>query len=350
MIKKLLQNMPASVIAKLDRADAAQGKPFDRPQMMKPHLNHKFYGWTHYGVMIPDLPAPHRFFSIMSVIGTPGALAFDVDHALKTNPRNNATLVSGTAATHPNHFSGYDIPKDCVMHEDGSHIQFGNELTISGTYPRYNVNATWKDFELSLDLDCTDKVSWFVKNPVYEHLSLLTKYKGNIKHKGEVESIQGLCTFEYACCPSPYVLRNQPLPPALKLPLDFFTYQIVNLADNQQLLLTQARIKGVPIITAAYLRSCDAYSTTYRETEFTVLEYQNDLLTAPDGVQMRIPRVFRWDISDGGAQLMTLTCTVDTPMTYGLGSGYVGGFYYEGKHQGKPIHGNAYIEYIDRRA
>ena len=90
----------------LDRADTSQGEAFSRPAMMIPHVDSRRYGWTHYGVMIPDLPAPHRFFSIMSIVGTPGALAFDTDHALKDAPRRNATVVSGTAATHPAHFGG----------------------------------------------------------------------------------------------------------------------------------------------------------------------------------------------------------------------------------------------------
>jgi hypothetical protein len=67
---------------------------------LKPYHQAKHIGWTHYGVMIPELPAPHQFFSTMSVIGTPGALVFDTDHVFKDSPRNNATAVMGTAATY----------------------------------------------------------------------------------------------------------------------------------------------------------------------------------------------------------------------------------------------------------
>ncbi|HEY1057914.1 MAG TPA: DUF6670 family protein [Limnobacter sp.] len=349
MIKALLRQLPATALSKIDRADAAQGKPFTQADILVPEVNSRYYGWTHYGVMIPDLPAPHRFFSIMSVIGTPGALAFDTDHALKTSPRNNATVVCGTAATHPSHFGGYSIAGQCHMVADGSHIQFGEEVTITGQYPNYTVKAQWAGFELSIELRCTDKVSWFVKNPVYDHLSLLSHYSGHITLHGKTLHIQGACTFEYARCPSPYLLRNQPLASQLKVPLDFFTYHVVNLPNSEQLLMTQAMVKGVPIITAAYMRSSTAYSLTYRDVQFVVEEYAADELVSPDGIAMKVPSRFRWEIKKNGAHVMSLQGVVDTPLTYGLGSGYVGGYSYTGEYQGQAIAGPGYIEYIDRR-
>ncbi|HNA99916.1 MAG TPA: hypothetical protein PLC19_10615, partial [Marmoricola sp.] len=44
--------------------------------------------WVHYGVMVPNLPAPHNSFGIMSIIGTPGVEVFANDQAITTNPRD----------------------------------------------------------------------------------------------------------------------------------------------------------------------------------------------------------------------------------------------------------------------
>ncbi len=195
--------------------------------------------------MIPDLPAPHRFFSIMSVIGTPGARAFHTDHALVDSPRCNATVVSGTAATHPGHFGSYSIARDCDFSADGSRIRFGREVEITGSYPDYRVQAHWSDFALDIALTCSDHVSWFVHNPIYKHLSLYARYQGSVRLGDQRQDIAGACTFEYACCPSPYLLRDRPLPFAAKLPLDFFTYQIINLDDGQQLLMVHATVLSV---------------------------------------------------------------------------------------------------------
>jgi hypothetical protein len=333
----------------LDRADAAQGEPFARPGMLVPHTQSRFYGWTHYGVMIPDLPAPHRFFSIMSIIGTPGALAFDTDHALVDLPRHNATVVSGTAATHPRHFAGYSIPRDCEMREDGSLIRFGKEVEISGGYPNYRVRARYGGFALDMRITATDKVSWFLRNPVYDHLSLLSRYRGALSHAGETVAIEGLCTFEYAACVSPYLLRRRPLPPRFKAPLDFFTYQVINLDDGPQLLLTQYMLLGRPLATVLYARAETEHGRSWRDATFEVLEYQEQPATAPDGRGMRLPQRFRWTARDGASALLDIEGTVDTPFTYGLGSGYVGGYRYSGRYQGRAVAGRGYIEYIDRR-
>lgn len=349
MLNALFNNALARVLAVADGADRQQGQPFRTPAMLVPHTDSRFYGWTHYGVMIPDLPDPHRFFSIMSVIGTPGALAFDTDHALVASPRGNATVVSGTAATHPRHFAGYSIARDCDMAADGSRVRFGQEVEITGSYPDYRVQAHWDDFVLDIRLTCSDNVTWFVHNPIYKHLSLLSRYEGSVSLGGARQDIAGACTFEHAACVSPYLLRDRPLPDRFKLPLDFFTYHIINFPDGVQLLMTQAMVLGRPLITAAYLRAQDSYSRTLREVSFEVLAYQAEPARAPDGKLMRLPQAFRWVAREAGRVVLDLTGTVDTPMTYGLGSGYVGGYHYQGLRDGVPVSGPGYIEFVDRR-
>lgn len=349
MKKKLISAVLKHGYPLLDGTPAQDGKAFPASYALKPYHNSKRVGWSHYGVMIPDLPAPHQFFSIMSIIGTPGALAFDTDHALQDSPRRNATAVMGTAATHPQKFKGYSIPRDCQFADDGSHIQFGDNIVITGQYPNYHVTAREQDFVLEIDITNTDKVSWFVKTPVYDHISLLSTYQGQITYQGKTQQISGLCTFEHAACVSPYLLRDKPIPTALKTPVDFFTYQIINLDKNTQLLLNDTRLSDVKIVSKAFLRGLDVYNQSY-DAAFEVLTYQDTPAVAPDGVVMRLPHTFRWIITDEQQQvILIINGKVDTPFTYGLGSGYVGAYQYEGMYQNKVIRGRGYIEYIDRR-
>ncbi len=333
----------------LDDTPSQEGQPLPANYAFQPYHRSKTIGWSHYGVMIPDLPTPHHFFSIMSVIGTSGALAFDTDHALKSSPRHNATAVMGTAVTHPHQFQGYAIEHDCQFAEDGSHIQFGDNIVITGKYPHYHVIARSPDFELDIQITNTDKVSWFVKTPIYDHISVLSQYRGSITYQNQTQHIEGLCTFEHAACISPYLLRDRPLPKHLKIPLDFFTYQIINLDENTQLLLNDTRVNDVKIVSKAYLRGLAQYNQSYH-AEFEVLKFIDQPATSPDGVQMQLPHSFRWVISDDhGNMLMTIEGEVDTHFTYGLGSGYVGGYQYRGVYQNQPTQGRGYIEYIDRR-
>lgn len=333
----------------LDATGLEEGRPIPAECPMPPYVKSKRYGWTHYGVMIPDLPAPHRFFSIMGIVGTPGALAFDTDHALQDTPRRNATVVSGTAATHPAHFGGYSIERDCEMREDGSLIRFGKEVEIAGSYPEYRVRAEYAGMRLDLEIRNTDKVSWFMKTPVYDHFSLLSQYRGELRWQGKTRELGGLCTFEYAACFSPYMLRDKPLPPALKLPLDFFTYQIINVDEKTQLLLTKVTMGGATAVSRLYVRALDRYGIRH-DAELKLLEYRDEPGIAPDGRRMSLPRHFSWEVPGAdGVPLLRIDCEVDTPFTYGLGSGYVGGYRYAGEYEGTPVSGRGYIEYIDRR-
>ncbi len=333
----------------LDGTPALEGQSFPADYAMVPFANSKRIGWTHYGVMIPDLPAPHRFFSIMSIIGTPGALAFDNDHALKTTPRRNATLVCGTAATHPDHFAGYSIDRDCDFPDEGGLVRFGDEVEIQGEYPEFRVSANIGELRLEIDLHCSDKVTWFLKTPVYDHLSLLCDYEGMLEWKGESTPIGGMCTYEYAACPSPYLLRDRPLPKSLKVPLDFFTYQIINFDSGEQLLLTQIRIAGNLAVSKVYVRGHAEYNHTFLDVGFNVSRYREPPEPTPDGRHMRLPESFEWNVVENREDVLTIRCVVDTPFTYGLGSGFVGGYRYEGRFRDRAIAGRGYIEYIDRR-
>jgi hypothetical protein len=339
----------ARLFHRLDTASREDGKPFQHGAMMVPHTESRFYGWTHYGVMIPNLPAPHRFYSLMSIVGTPGATVFDTDHMLVDRPRRNATAVTGTAATYPRHFGSYSIDRDCTMHADGSLIRFGQHITITGQYPEYRLQTKLDDFELDIRIRNTDKVTWFIKLPIYDHISLLSEYEGHILQGDSKTTIAGLCTFEYAAGPSAYSFVERTLPARTKVPVDFFTYQIINLDAQTQLLLSKVDCLGTPMIQTAWIRSLDQYTQTYREVEFTVTGHQAEAAVAPDGRTMQLPETFTWIVTEGGSPLLIIEGRVDTPFSYGLGSGYVGGYAYKGQYRGEPISGRGYIEYIDRR-
>lgn len=332
----------------IDGTVAQEGQPLPRDYAFVPHHRAKHLGWSHYGVMIPALPAPHQFFSLMSIIGSSGALAFDTDHALHDSPRRNATLVTGTAATHPAHFQGYSMARDCQFADDGSHIQFGQTVILTGQYPCYQLKVCATDFELAIEINNTDKVTWFVKLPIYDHLSVLSTYRGQATYRGQTQQISGLCTFEHAACVSPYLLHDRPLANHLKIPVDFFTYHIINLDERTQLLLNDTRVYDAKIVSKAFVRGLGQYNHSYR-ADFEVLQYQAVDAIAPDGVHMRLPQVFRWVIYEQDRIVAVINGEVDTPMTYGLGSGYVGGYTYSGQYQHRAISGRGYIEYIDRR-
>lgn len=266
-------------------------------------------------------------------------------------PRDCATAQISTAASAPGFWREYLISTDCELRADGSLWRYGDNLAIAGTYPHYTLTADTGDLSVDLELTCTDVVTWFVDTPIYKHASLLTRYTGTITHADHVQHVEGLCAFEHAIAWSGYSLARRVLPEYLKIPLDFFTYQVLDLGGGAQVLLTHTEGRGHQMMTAAFLRTVDGRSLTVgRDVSFEVLEYQDTPATTPDGFAMALPKRFRWRTPVGSAVPLELECEVDTPFNWGLGNGYVGGYRFTGTVDGLEYNRpGGYIEYIDRR-
>lgn len=332
-----------------DNAESASRRPFTEPEILVPNLDSRRFGWTHYGVMIPNLPEPHRFLSVMSLLGATGALAFDTDHANPGPPRRTATVVAGTAASHPGHFGAYLIGDDFTAEPDGSLLRFGQDLQLTGRHPHFRLTGTPGGVGIDLELTCSDTVTWFLRSPVYKHLGLLTDYRGTLTADTTIE-VSGLCSFEHGACPSPYLGLGSPLPPRYKAPLDYFVYQIVNLDDANQVLLSQYSIGGVPLFTTAHHRTRGGVSTSFPDVRFEVTALRPEPEPTPYGIAMPLPAATRFQVRDDtGALWLDLHAEMDTAFTYGLGSGFVTGFAHQSRWRGEQITGRGYLEYIDRR-
>ena len=45
----------------LEQAIKYSTSPFSAPEIIRPRTEEKFYTWTHYGILFPLLPDPHRY-------------------------------------------------------------------------------------------------------------------------------------------------------------------------------------------------------------------------------------------------------------------------------------------------
>lgn len=323
--------------------------PLPTPPIFPSYTSHPHRrGCVHYGIMIPDLPAPHQFLATMTVIGSAGFRAWDDDNAWQGPPRSTVTVSHGTAATTDDPFTALNLA-DCDLADDGSLLRFGDALTISGIYPHYRLDSRRPGFEVDLDLTATGEITWFAKSPLYEHMSLLTRYEGTITHQGTPMQVSGLGTYEWGSGITPHNVLPRPLPARWKIPIDFFTYQVIDLDADTQLLLVGVGAVHEPMLVSAYLRTAgsgvERLGTSVR---FQVLEHQNEPLTGHDGKAMAVPATFAWTIHDGARTLLELTGTVDTHLLYAA-MGNIGGYRYQGRFDGRDISGRGYMEYSDRR-
>ena len=330
-----------------DNAEATSRQPFDQPSIMVPNLGSRRYGWTHYGVMIPDLPEPHRFFSAMSLIGATGSLAFDTDHALADQPRRNASVVVGTAASHP----GISAPlpgRDFRSEPDGSLVQFGDELTIAGRYPRYRLTGRFGGVDADLELTNTDKVTWFVRNPVYKAPQPADRVPrqfldglGDHRRRRTVRlRIRRLPE------PVPVALHPAARTQSAAGPVRVPDHQS---GPDEQVLLSHHCIGGAPFITTALHRSRNSHGCSLGRAEFHVERYRAAPEETSYGRPMRLPAATRFTVRDAGGLVLEVNAEMDTAYTYGLGSGFVTGFRHHSVWRGETITGRGYQEYIDRR-
>ncbi|MCP2293316.1 hypothetical protein APR08_006279 [Nocardia amikacinitolerans] len=322
----------------------ATGQPFTRPGMLKPHVGGHRYGWTHYGVMIPDLPEPHRYFSTMVIAGLPGATALDNDHAVTTTPRDTVTVSVSTAAPGAAFFRAYSMAEECRLEPDGSLLDFGGDVIIEGGYPNFRVTVRRDGFTADLRLRANGQVAWFARIPAYDHLSLFVEYEGWVANGGERTEVSGVGTFEYAACVGLHGLVDRPFGAAAKVPLDFFSYQVIGIDDRTHLLLADVHVSGKPLVTMAYHRSAGRPTwVSHTGVRFEVTEYAAETTADPYGNRMRLPVRFTWTAGDD----LIVHGTVDSPPRFGVGRGYILGYRCHGNFQGREFDSRGYMEYID---
>ncbi|RZF55909.1 hypothetical protein EXE30_03630 [Acinetobacter halotolerans] len=332
----------------LDQAIKYSTIPFSEPEIIRPRTTEKFYTWTHYGIFFPLLPEPHRYLNIMILLGTPGALAFDHDDITLGDPRHTATLFSSTAALDQHLLKAYIIPDETNIQENGTQIELGEDVSITGTLPNIHLKGAYHGLNFEFDLDVTDQVSWFIKTPIYDHFSLLATFKGQLEYQGQATPAEGLCTYEYARATGAHGVVKKRLPESYKLPLDFFTYQIINLTETTQLLLTKADILGQPVAYSLHIRHTDKPAEIYTNVEFKVIAHQIDDYISPSGKKMRLPQFFSWTVKDDtGQKVLEIFAEIDSPFRYGHGIGYASAYTFTGEYLNNEVQGRGYIEYID---
>ena len=344
-LSKLVVNQ---ILPRVDRRLDASRRPFNDEHLLRPHIHSGRWTGTHYGIFLPELPAPHRYLNTMTLIGATGTELFDTDYPAAGGPRRTATLMSSTAAERHHHDRTYDSVDDCYFATDGSELCWANDLCIRAEYPYFTVHGRYRDFKVDLELTATGEVSYFGKSPLYTHFSLLTECTGAIDDATGFTPIRGLGAVEYARYLNPLQVNSGST--TRKLPADFFTYQIVNLDAGTQILLTDVQARGTALCRLMHVRTSGFGAQVYPDVRMDVLEYQDNPALDDRGHAMRIPHRFRWTAKDpAGAELLTLTGTVDTAFRSGHGRGYVCGYSYTGAYRGNPIAGSAYTEWVDLR-
>lgn len=314
------------------------GKPFDPATPFHPPRGR--HATVHYGLMFPGLPAPLRFLDIITVIGQPAVQLFRNPQLVETTDADTANLLVGTGVTFPEQFSGFQVARDLELTDDASKLRFGDAMQLTGTYPNFELSVDRGEFAVDLAIEATDKVAHFVRLPfgIYDHWSLLCRHTGTVRYRDETWSLDGLNTLEYA--------RGA----KVRLPLTFFTYQIINADAETQVLMVEARAtSGFPFQRAVYVRSLSHHGGVFeRAFRFAIHERESEVRRTPAGRSMRLGTRFTWSVEDDeGAELISVDCVANDDYVYGMAGGYAGSYEYTGHFRGAEIEGTGYVEFIE---
>lgn len=315
------------------------------------HVFHPQFASTHYGIMIPDLPEPYRYLSYASVIGDVGAKITKVCPTLCAHtPANTATLVHGTALSDAKEaYRIYSIQDQLQFQQSPFRIDFAEDSSLYEQDGTYRLVSNLEDLKVDLTLTPTDALTWFAHSQIYQHFSVLMRYTGTITQQGHTVEVSGLCTLEHWKAIAVSMLPERFLSRHLILPLNSFTYQVINLDDESQLVLAFVGAFGQPAYTAVSYRHVDGTSIQYDDAFFEVVALKTESMMTPDGHAMEVPQSFRWVVHHQGEKVLELLAVVDTPYCYGLAAGYVSSYQWTGEFKGLKAEGRGYLEFIDRR-
>lgn len=324
----------------LDRSKQLNQTPSLR-QYPAYHGPNKKYKIIHQGLMIPDLPAPLHYLNFLSIIGQPNAPMLSNPSAIQSTALDTATVLCSSSVHQVGHLKSYSIQQDCFFAQD--FFQFSDVDSVQGIFPHFHFKRS--DTELSVDLKIKTLpiISYFtqLRFSMAEHWSMLCQCEGVIQHQQQKYVIQGLGSFEYA--------RSYHFP---YLPLAFFTYQIINLSAERQILLAQIRDQFNRVIQSRiYLRDLKNQSNVLLdENVFFKVHRVYPCVTTPNGQTMYLPREFEWCCETKQGMKIWLRAQSRGDFKFGLAAGYVGSFSYEIKVNDQVETGESgYIEYIDCR-
>ncbi len=326
----------------LDRSKQLNQTPY-APHALAYQAPNKKYKIIHQALMIPNLPAPLHYLNFLSIIGQPNAPMLCNPSAIQTTALDTATVICSSSPHMHGHFNHYSIEKECQF--QNNRFEFLDREKLQGSFPEFRL--TRKDSELSFDLkiQTSTLISHFthMRFSLAEHWSLLCECQGWIQYQDQRYMIESLASFEYA--------RSFNFP---YLPLAFFTYQVINLSRNRQILLAQIRDSYNAIIQSRiYLRDLNQQNSQMFEDRvyFKVHRVYPQVVT-PNGQKMYLPREFAWSYqNDQDGMNIQIQAQSRGDFKFGVAAGYVGSFCYDITINNETEKGEGgYCEYIDCRA
>ncbi|MDS1116159.1 hypothetical protein RD149_20655 [Gordonia westfalica] len=318
-------------------------KPFDHDLNLLHHTELPArFAWSHHGLMLPSLPAPHNYLSLMVMSGKTGLRVFD--SARESTADGPQDIVVASASSGAENACARQV---LSARHDGrfasDRAEFGTLASITGTHPDFEIRIHADELEARVSMTCRAETTWFVKSPVYQPIGHVGHYEGEVTYRGTTTPISGVGNLEYLRAMSPF----GPLPHVLRrqIPLEWFSYHVVDVPDDRQILFTQLGAFGAIVETNVIVRSMDGTPDhKIHEGYHRILETDTSPTVDAYGNERLLPRVVEF-----GCIGISVVGTYDSPQRFAIGRGYISGYRARVRMDGEEFSTRGYSEHIDER-
>lgn len=294
---------------------------------------------VYQALILPNLPEPFHFLNFICLIGQPRIPICYNPSAIQTTAIDTATVLVGSSVSTVRHLKSYSAKEQCQLEQD--HYQFSEIDQIKVDFPNYHF------YRMDDELSCQLKVN--ISTEIENHSALQWGV-------GDYWYVRCQCEGEIIYKKQKYQIEAQGIlkhARAIYLPFiafHFFTYQIIQVSADIQIILSELRNQWNNIIFSRIeIQSNEKESTLYSQNVVLDIIRVYPKVHTPNAREMYLAREFIWQYQENNEIIFHLKAQSRGDYKFGLGAGYVGSFNYELIWNNQDYQGTGYCEYIDCR-
>ncbi|UUM27736.1 hypothetical protein NQU59_00845 [Acinetobacter colistiniresistens] len=294
---------------------------------------------VYQALILPNLPEPFHYLNFISLIGQPRIPICYNASAITTTAIDTATVLVASSLSTVGHLKSYSAKEQCQLEQD--RYQFLDVDHIQVDFPNYYFKRNDEELSCQLkvnigkDIENHSALQWGVGDYWY----VRCQCEGEIIYKKQKYQIEAQGILKHAR--------------AIYLPFiafHFFTYQIIQVNSDFQIILSELRNQWNNIIFSRIeIQSNEQHSVLYDHQVIFDVSRVYPKVQTPNGRDMYLPREFIWQYSEKDEVVFQLKAQSRGDYKFGLAAGYVGSFHYQLLWGNENYEGTGYCEYIDCR-
>ena len=294
---------------------------------------------VYQALILPNLPEPFHYLNFISLIGQPRIPICYNASAITTTAIDTATVLVTSGLSTAGHLKSYSAKEQCQLEQD--RYQFLDVDQIQVDFPNYYFKRIDEELScqltvnISADIENHSALHWGVGDYWYARCQC----EGEITYKKQKYQIEAQGILKHAR--------------AIYLPFiafHFFTYQVIQVNANLQIILSELRNQWNNIVFSRIeIQSNEQRSILYDHQVVLDIMRVYPKVQTPNGREMYLAREFMWQYQEKNQIIFQLKAQSRGDYKFGLGAGYVGSFNYELIWNNENHKGSGYCEYIDCR-